>query len=132
MNAAALIGANIHKAAGTAKVGEYLGRYWVDVACLHEATIEALCRELNEYGGHGAKLQPGCEFVWLPLGDAEVLVECERGDEDSPPQPINVLINRVWIDVEDHIPAVIVACWCERLFELRAASVEANKRAVVA
>ena len=48
------------------------------------------------------------------------------------PQPINALINRVWLDVEDHIPAVIVACWCERLFELRAAANEANKRAVPA
>ena len=132
MIAAALIGANLHKAAGTAKAGEYLGRYWVDVACLHEATIEALCKELNEYSGAGAKPQPGCEFVLLPLGDAEVLVECEVGDEDSTPHPINVLINRTWIDVEDHIPAVIVGCWCERLFELRAAAIEANRKKVAA
>lgn len=132
MNAAALIGANIHKAAGTAKVGEYLGRYWVDVACLHEATIEALCRELNEYSGHGARPQPGCEFVWLPLGEAEVLVECEKGDEDNRPAPINVLLNRVWCSVEDVVPVKVIEGWERRLLDLRAASNEANKRAVPA
>lgn len=132
MNAAALIDANIHKAAGKAKVGEYLGRYWVDVACLHEATIEALCRELSEYSGHGAKPQPGCEFVLLPLGDAEVLVEAEVGDEDSPPAPINVLIGRVWCSVEDVVPVKVIEGWERRLSDLRAASIAANKRAVPA
>ena len=128
-NAQALIGANVHKAASKAKADARLGGYWIDVAAAHEVTIEQLCRDLNEYSGHGAKPARGCEFVWLPLGDAEVLVEAEIGDEDSPPAPINVLLNRVWCSVEDVVPVKVIETWEQCLIDLRAASVAANKRA---
>ena len=103
------------------------------VAAAHERTIRALAAELAVLRGEGQTPQHGTTHAVMTLGDAEVLVEYELiaaeepiYDADHPGvgpghdaecNIMNVLINGVWCDAEDVIPAGTLQRWEEKLID---------------
>lgn len=127
MNASRLIEANIlaHTVDG------YTAHHMV--AAAHEKTIRALAAELAVLKGEGMTPQAGSEHAVMSLGEAEVLVEYELiaaeepiYDADHPGvgpghdaecNVLNVLINGVWCDAQDVVPAETLKRWEESLAE---------------
>lgn len=128
MNAAALIAANTARHT----VDGYTAAH--EVMAAHAKTIESLCSDLNEWSGAGQKPQTGCGFATLPWGESEALVEFEwegaSGDGWNEPRVeasvniLGVLLNRVWVDAEDNVPAHILDQWRVKLHEDRAEAIE--------
>ncbi len=103
------------------------------VAAAHETTIRALVTRINEFEGVSSTPQPGCEFAVMSLGEADVLVEYEYTAEcapiydadhpgvgpghDASVSIIGALINGVWCDAQDVIPAGTLQRWEEKLVE---------------
>lgn len=72
--------------------------------------------------------RPGREVVLLPWGGSEAFVEVEDC-EDHGPSVHRVCLNGKWIEVYGNVPEDIVDGWIERLRNLRAMSIAANRRA---
>ena len=128
MNAAALIAANTARHT----VHGYTAAH--EVMAAHAKTIESLCKDLNEWSGAGQKAQRGCGHATMQWGEAEALVEFEweesSGDGFHEPHYeasvtiLGVLLNRVWVDAEDNVPAHILDQWRVALHEQRAEAIE--------
>lgn len=130
MDASRLIEANIR----AHTVDGYTSQHMV--AAAHERTIRALAAELAVLKGEGMTPKAGSEHAVMTLGDAEVLVEYEYiaaeepiYDADHPGvgpgrdaecNVLHVLINGVWCDAQDVVPAGVLSAWEQRLLDPQA------------
>ncbi len=105
------------------------------------ATEAELRAKLAAFTGSDSKPQPGCGRATMRWGDAECVVEYEfepsEGDGWELPRYeasitiVNVLVNGTWCDAQDEdesvVPALTLACWTERLWEMRAEEMQADR-----
>ena len=103
------------------------------------ATEAELRAKLAAFTGSDSKPQPGCGRATMRWGDAECVVEYEfepsEGDGLNEPRyeasinVIGVLLNGVWCDAQDEsvVPPLTLACWTEKLWEMRAEEMQADR-----